>query len=221
MGGSGLYTICGINFKRLDKHMKCVHDQTDEEVNCEFCSKSFTNNKSKYNHVMKVHKNRFACTMCPKEYKSRDSLQKHVENVHNNSNECPFSCEYCGKSFKYKSQLNSHIQTYCQVKFMKTYKCNYCDKSFQKKSSLTTHKTVHQKVNELPKQEVINKCHVCFKTLSSAKNLKRHLGTHSFKVFIGPNQFIMERLQFNCNLCPSKYTRKYDLDRQRYNSYNI
>ena len=36
MGGSGLCTICGINFKRLDKHMKCVHDQTDEEVNCEF-----------------------------------------------------------------------------------------------------------------------------------------------------------------------------------------
>ena len=103
MGGSGLCTICGVHFKRLDKHMKCVHDKSDEEINCEFCSKTFTNYKSKCNHVLKVHKNRFTCTMCPKEYKSRDSLQKHVENVHKNSNECPFSCEYCGKSFKYKN----------------------------------------------------------------------------------------------------------------------
>ena len=59
MGRSGLCTICGVNFKNLDVHMKYVHDQTNDEINCQFCSKTFGNNKSKYNHVLKVDKNRF------------------------------------------------------------------------------------------------------------------------------------------------------------------
>ena len=59
MGCSDLSTICGVNFKNLDKHMKYVHDKTDEDINCEFFSKSFKNNKSNYNLVLKVDKNRF------------------------------------------------------------------------------------------------------------------------------------------------------------------
>ena len=65
MGRSGLCTICGVNFKNLDKHMKCVHDKTDEEIYCEFCCKIFRNNKSKFNHVLKVKKIGLKYTCCP------------------------------------------------------------------------------------------------------------------------------------------------------------
>ena len=61
MGRSGLCTICGVSFKRLDEHMKHVHVQTEDYLNCDFCSKTFTKKKSKSDYMMKVHKNRFAC----------------------------------------------------------------------------------------------------------------------------------------------------------------
>ena len=68
MGRSGLCTICGVSFKRLDEHMKHVHVQTEDYLNCDLCSKTFTKKKSKSDHMMKVHKNRFSCAICPKEY---------------------------------------------------------------------------------------------------------------------------------------------------------
>lgn len=89
-------------------------EQTTQEVKaqsssvqCEFCSKKYSNKFNMQKHISTIHNNEKTitrCQICKKILSSSQNLKKHMKNVH----EKKFSCITCESVFDSKYFLDKH-----------------------------------------------------------------------------------------------------------------
>ena len=102
-------------------------------------------------------------------------MGNHIKNVH--SNEKRFSCCFCEEKFKLKKSLKQHEQKICPIKLNLAYKCDQCNQCFSGQNTLSNHVKIHARKTKFAQ----DKCQICSKLLL-AKNMKKHLDTHSTSV---------------------------------------
>ena len=121
-GESQICPQCGISVKKVQKHIRDVHEappkpkappprSVPKEKNfiCEICSSDFTTKAILKNHIKNIHETPEAkqCGECGKHFKYRSLLYNHVTTVHENKKE---SCMYCQKQCKNKTALRKHVK---------------------------------------------------------------------------------------------------------------
>ena len=82
MGKEGLCSLCGISFKKLNDHLKTIHEQKASVFNCAKCVMSFKNKKYLNNHISQVHQKRISCDICGKSFTRMNNLQRHIDSTH-------------------------------------------------------------------------------------------------------------------------------------------
>nr|XP_015834138.1 PREDICTED: zinc finger protein OZF isoform X23 [Tribolium castaneum] len=107
---------------------------------CEFCDKTFLQEKYLRQHHVRIHIDggqKFVCDLCGKRVSSRTSLRDHLL-MH--SGQKPIKCKLCGKGFVLKTTLKSHMRTHTGDR---PYVCKECGKAFTQKAALNTHMKYH------------------------------------------------------------------------------
>ena len=81
-------------------------------------------------HINSVHENlkSLQCDYCAKTYKNEKSLREHVRAEHLNEGNI-HQCEICNRNFLRKFYLKKHIEKNHGNKQAK-YICNHCEKTF-------------------------------------------------------------------------------------------
>ena len=139
-----------------DKHIANVHKSMKDHV-CDICHMKFftmyyLKRHFKINHV--ENDTIFKCEMCPKEFKNERSRKDHVAKIHllnkifnerRDANQ--FKCETCQKILSSNESLRSHIKNVHEQK-RRTKHCQLCDKDLNHESFKKHQKTVHEKLKE-------------------------------------------------------------------------
>ena len=115
-------------------------DLTPVDVNlgaiCEFCDRTFRNQKGMLNHQKKKHKGEekpYSCSDCKERFASKADRDAHL-NVHLALR--PFQCRFCPKRFKKAHHCREHELLH---DVSSQIKCKYCDKGFTTKRYLQMH----------------------------------------------------------------------------------
>lgn len=182
---------CFIRRPLLEKHIKNVHECTNEESNlkCKFCDDLSFSGKGKLEiHVKKYHERvRYSCDFCGNKYMDRSSLKNHITLKHSTEQKNMFQCDECSKSYTSKNSLQIHKRN---VHRNINFKCNICSKDFNNKGSLNYHmKLVHADPKEYP-------CNVCGKSFKALQILRKHIIVHNDD-------------KFECNECGKILSRKH------------
>ena len=185
--------------KQFNAHMNEVHGSL--KLPCNYCDKSFWKEKQRLEHTMthiyQMHSDgTFYCDQCGYKGKKAHNLKYHINAVHlkikphlcdfcpmafptksalsihrnTHTNERIFPCTFCKKKFTTKCNMLTHIRTHTGEK---PFTCDECGKSFSDQAYFAVHKRSHIQKEKSEKNFIF--CHICGKSLSSKKCLKRHL----------------------------------------------
>ena len=185
--------------KQFNAHMNEVHGSL--KLPCNYCEKSFWKEKQRLEHTMtqiyQMHSDgTFYCDQCGYKGKKAHNLKYHINAVHlkikphlcdfcpmafptksalsihrnTHTNERIFPCTFCEKKFTTKCNMLTHIRTHTGEK---PFTCDKCGKSFSDQAYFAVHKRSHIQKEKSEKNFIF--CHICGKSLSSKKCLKRHL----------------------------------------------
>lgn len=151
-----IYYICKTKFKspyEVKKHSKETHNEK-EENQCDFCGKSYGNNRMLVIHIRRSHLKMgdIICEICGVKMSTKCSLSKHML-LHSGCK--PEKCPYCPKTFARRSVLVIHIRKHTGVK---PYTCEECGKAFSQHSPYVIHMRHHTGV----KPYVCELCNVAF-----------------------------------------------------------
>ena len=131
---------CNCKIVNMEDHLKRMHPEKDDLVNCQKCGKSMS--KPSLNlHMRRVHQP-MKCPHCDKMLKKgKYYLREHILQVHEKVKS--HKCNVCQNSFSTSVSLKTHILSiHDKVKF----NCNQCSKSFSLLGNLHRHKrTIHAK----------------------------------------------------------------------------
>ena len=165
---------CEERFSRdliLKKHIQNVHLKTHvkESVQCEICSKIYSDKYSYSQHYNQMHKgaNYVKCNICLQTYSNVRCLLEHVDRMHTNV-ESKFKCDACDKFFKTECDVKIHRKR-VHLKINK-FKCKICGKSFFTKKELID----HSKINHKGQREVFE-CNYCKKNFVTKWNRNVHI----------------------------------------------
>jgi KRAB domain-containing zinc finger protein len=152
---------CGVVFRyaalcRLHVKRTCLRQRSPW---CETCKAAFNSKLELKEHIRKVHEDdRRRCSHCSFIAASVASLLAHEKTVHLN-----LKCKQCKRIFSSEAELASHE---CAVP--EKLQCRRCDKSFGSGKELEDHEGfAHEGLKY--------SCQICSATLSTEKNLKRHV----------------------------------------------
>lgn len=125
----------------MTAHKVRMHSGTRAcEFTCQFCPKSFTEERYLNKHIDFVHAEQlFHCDICAKALKSIESIRKHMKNVHI-SRELPFLCSGCGRSFRTRPAMLTHMSTHTGEK---PFECTVCGYRCRLKPMLKVHMQTH------------------------------------------------------------------------------
>uniref|UniRef100_A0A8D8BMN5 Zinc finger protein 782 n=2 Tax=Culex pipiens TaxID=7175 RepID=A0A8D8BMN5_CULPI len=151
---------------RLKEHNKRYH--SNENLNCEYCQKTFKLKLDLRNHIVNVHLSErvFKCETCGMEFRRKSTLTVH-EATH--SDVYNFPCQQCDKKFKVKNLLNKHI---IRVHQEATLECEHCSKMFYTRWMLLDHIESRHGV------QMRFVCDVCVATFDSQEELATHKARH-------------------------------------------
>lgn len=133
--------ICGkeLKYGNLERHLRLKHDQTNDNVPCHECGKTFRTQDQLTSHIHGVHK-LIACNICgmmvPKKRRNR-----HLQQYHTADADKRFKCETCGKGFCDGARLRDHINTHTGAK---PYVCKYCGQAFASRGNHAMHERGHK-----------------------------------------------------------------------------
>ncbi|XP_054267051.1 transcription factor hamlet-like [Macrosteles quadrilineatus] len=160
---------------RSDRESASQHSGTcdeeideDEEVSCNVCGKTFSDNDNLDEHLVLFHqypRGQFKCRQCPRAYSSQQGLSRHVA-AHSRK----YTCENCNTVFTDRSNLQRHIRT--SHVGARSHACDECGKTFASSSGLKQHSHIHSSVKPF-------QCDVCLKAYTQFSNLCRHRRMHS------------------------------------------
>uniref|UniRef100_T1IJN0 C2H2-type domain-containing protein n=1 Tax=Strigamia maritima TaxID=126957 RepID=T1IJN0_STRMM len=69
-------------YSSINSKKKCVLKQKRINLKCNYCKKIFTTRQSHYQHVRRVHGERFICSICSSTYSRRNNLISHMKKFH-------------------------------------------------------------------------------------------------------------------------------------------
>ena len=185
--------ICHARFKNLrlfNKHNKENHNETEEQIVCSKCGKTFPKSKIQRHssHCHESSEPESKCPLCEKTFKKKSMMLAHKQT---HSSEKPFSCDICNAVFSHKNSVDVHKAS---VHFGKKHPCKVCGKEYKQLSSLSVHMREH---NGKQKQLI---CVKCGKVFSRNYFLKKHMETH-----------YDESTLFQCSLCQQIFLKKEQL----------
>ncbi|KAK6465277.1 strongly-conserved Zn-finger binding protein [Scheffersomyces coipomensis] len=191
---------CDKSFLRkshLDAHVISHNDDEAKPFHCSICGKGVNTPQHLKRHEI-THTKSFACTFegCTESFYKHQSLRHHVTSFHEK-----LTCQICDKPFSRPYRLTQHNLKYHSES--PAYQCDHsgCFSSFKTWSALQFHiKTEHPKLI----------CAICGKGCVGKKGLKSHMLSHDDDKMIK---------LWNCNYCPSKYSKKIELI-EHYNNFH-
>jgi KRAB domain-containing zinc finger protein len=160
--------LCGASFpseKKLERHHKIVHKETQYQSTCETCGKSFKTLKLLNRHL-KIHtaETTLHCDICDFSCKLRGGIYQHMLS---HIAFVALKCRVCRKRFRDMDSLNGHELLHL-TEDRPTFKCMICDKSFKKKQGFEDHLKRHS--GDLP-----FKCERCDSAFLKRCGLRRHM----------------------------------------------
>ena len=166
-------TICNICKKKFVKvHQMKLH--FNEMHRCEFCTKIFTAETSRFSHMKTCHPDEESdylkqCHVCKAYFRRESGYRVHMDKLHPNEvidfPKTPFQCNECKKYLSTVLSLKYHINSHTGNK---PFSCDVCAKSFSQPSVLHKHKIIH--TGDRP-----YKCSLCPKDFNRPGLLNRHM----------------------------------------------
>ncbi|XP_052264452.1 zinc finger protein 14-like isoform X2 [Dreissena polymorpha] len=160
----------------LTRHVKLWH----ASWSCDKCKEDFGSRRAFVCHMKTAHANEldelgltkakpnplFNCEICNMVFLTKFSVSRHKLVKHNPK---VFECEICHEKFASDKLLREHNE---DVHLKVWSSCKECGQTFSNKTEFRFHKKEHrvEKVIDNP----FNKCLICEKEYSSAKELRRH-----------------------------------------------
>ncbi|KAF5720478.1 hypothetical protein FMUND_4300 [Fusarium mundagurra] len=157
--------VCGKTFNGqvgLDQHTNAKHNPKPEEgkVNCEWCRKSFVDDRALQNHRKDKHSQ--VCTYCKKGFGTKAALEEHKRDTRHPerttepagaqsrrqkekvSEPSPqrFKCDFCSSTFHHFDLLEQHVirhNLWSDDGPVTIYKCDFCPKTFYSYDELDEH----------------------------------------------------------------------------------
>ena len=179
-------------------HDEDCSDQSDTncevtKLQCEFCEKTFTNEKTMEKHVTKCP-NKLKCHLCIKEFASIEHLKRHFAIVHQQENVS--FCDNCFKTFEDEDKFEFHI------------KWNLCDNRMKEPTKKKIKKTKVRNISpkkESAKSQILNHhetksmyvCETCCQVFQTQDELKEHDEINH-----------QVALNFSCELCEKKFKNR-------------
>ncbi|XP_072018369.1 uncharacterized protein [Amphiura filiformis] len=164
---------CGDEFASREELTQHRTNHVDDKIalKCHHCVKTFPSLLKLQRHLGEISTGfkctRSKCNKCGKGFASNYRRDIHMREAH--TGEDIFRCTNCRKKFLQESELSQHVETGCQ-----SLKCQECDKFFKRKSFLKDHIiSMHPKEKPPHLQHV--ECKYCLKSLSSERQLQRHI----------------------------------------------
>ncbi|KAJ6631742.1 Zinc finger protein, partial [Pseudolycoriella hygida] len=199
-------------------HMEKTRSENSEhEISCSECSKTFGNHDDYLKHKIN-HKKTFECDVCGKVFRTRLHLKVHFPT---HMVVKPYLCEICSRPFARANNLRRHKLTHVTEK---RFICDECGKRFPANYLLRQHKAKsHTEVARVL-------CSKCSKTFTSVAHLKVHINVHHSDVnpyrcdickikFSQPSALLTHRKKFHdpnsnfhCNKCPRKFPSQFELE---------
>ncbi|XP_072023496.1 zinc finger protein 711-like [Amphiura filiformis] len=164
---------CGDEFASREELTQHRTNHVDDKIalKCHHCVTTFPSLLKLQRHLGEIStgfkRTRSKCNKCGKGFASNYRRDIHMREAH--TGEDIFRCTNCGKKFLQESELSQHVETGCQ-----SLKCHECYKFFKRKSFLKDHIiSMHPKEKPPHLQHV--ECKYCLKSLSSERQLQRHI----------------------------------------------
>ncbi|XP_012673349.2 zinc finger protein 1035 [Clupea harengus] len=191
----------------LDSHEKTCSGKDSNTVllfPCKNCGKTFSRADNR-----NVHERKCDDTALP----TNLEIKKSSQNTGTVPKGLPFKCPHCPKSFKYRSYLLKHLPSHLAEKPYACMHCGhkyasqrrylqheaFCDGIFRRKSAslLKVLKTEPTPQDGMAKMETDGQypCKFCNKNFSKARNLRRHILTHT------------DVKPYRCKVCDSGFSR--------------
>ncbi|XP_049784109.1 uncharacterized protein LOC126185676 [Schistocerca cancellata] len=171
---------------------------------CHICNRILTTQSNLKRHLLKHEKctvGSIICELCNEQLVDRVHLKQHLKVQHQQYVKCAF----CDKEFSNMKLCRDHELTHPE---RATYKCDICNQMFVTEGRLKNHKElIHDDLCDTFRDNDFFKCHICFKTLRTHHNLKRHLTNHE-KPPVSVSSV-------PCNLCQEVFTEKSKLYQHR------
>ncbi|XP_049861395.1 uncharacterized protein LOC126355181 [Schistocerca gregaria] len=171
---------------------------------CHICNRILTTQSNLKRHLLKHEKctvGSIICELCNEQLVDRVHLKQHLKVQHQQYVKCAF----CDKEFSNMKLCRDHELTHPE---RATYKCDICNQMFVTEGRLKNHKElIHDDQCDTFRDNDFFKCHICFKTLRTHHNLKRHLTNHE-KPPVSVSSV-------SCNLCQEVFTDKSKLYQHR------
>ncbi|CAG9789652.1 unnamed protein product [Diatraea saccharalis] len=136
-----VWNKCGIcdekfrNHATKEQHMAAMHGVGIIEVQCQACSKIFSNKRRYTIHMKRDHlmEREHKCDECDMAFFAQTDLKKHMLK---HTGEKKYQCSVCKKSYGRQNTLKEHLKIHANIR---NYKCDYCDQKFIQKCSLKGH----------------------------------------------------------------------------------
>ena len=153
--------------------------QAEKSFVCEYCSKTFADEKHMKDHISTVHlgATEHRCDECGKVLGSALTLRIHERQLHKHT--CQQTCEGCGRQFARLAELVNHLTCTHPHLLPDKYRrrlddlaCKECNFTFSRRSALKRHLEVRH--GGAPKYM----CLVCSRRFRCRKYVLRHLRSH-------------------------------------------
>lgn len=183
--------------------------ESNYEINCNFCTKTFKTQKVLDIHMKTKHLDikiysKFQCEICSKILSAEYELKRHHAIVHQGIHS--YKCEFCGKTYGTQGNLTRHLNTVHEIEDNEDSKeepsqeiehfCHLCDRTFKHRSYLQSHLTIfHHK-------EQRTKCQQCDVYVNTFSDMKKHI------------RDVHENIKnYECPHCSKAFSQKPNLSR--------